>query len=83
MDDYRAKDMRCGDLTEAQLKTHYCPFNFSTRANLYIIEKITPFTQPNSMFVVPQLFNQFSFKPFMTNIEATIEISGKRNDAQK
>lgn len=50
MDDYRAKDMRCGDLTEAQLKTHYCLFDVSTRANPYTLEKITPFTQPQSMF---------------------------------
>lgn len=35
------------------------------------------------IWFVLQRFNQFSFKPFMTNIEATIEISGERNDDQK
>jgi len=50
MDDYGASDMRCGDLTEAQLKTHYHLDDVSTRANPYTLTKITPFTQPQSMF---------------------------------
>ncbi|MBT0725531.1 DUF3289 family protein [Rosenbergiella sp. S61] len=50
MDDYGAKDMRCGDLTEAQLKSHYRLVDVSTRANPYTLTKITPFTQPQSMF---------------------------------
>lgn len=83
MHDYRAKDMRCGDLSEAQLKKHYCPFDLSTRVNPYLFEKIISLIQPYSIFVVPHRFNQFSFKPLMKNIEATIEISGERNDAQK
>ena len=50
MDDYGASDMRCGDLTEAQLKSHYGLVDVSTRANPYTLTKITPFTQPQSMF---------------------------------
>ena len=30
---------------------------------------------------VLQRYNQFGFKPFMTNMEATIEITGGRNDS--
>ncbi|MBT0725916.1 DUF3289 family protein [Rosenbergiella australiborealis] len=50
MDDYGAKDMRCGDLTEAQLTSHYGLVDVSTRANPYTFTKITPFNQPQSMF---------------------------------
>ncbi|MBS1203496.1 MAG: Protein of uncharacterized function [Proteobacteria bacterium] len=50
MDDYSAKDMRCGDLSESQLKTHFHLLDVSTRANPYTLAKITPFTQPQSMF---------------------------------
>ncbi|MBT0723622.1 DUF3289 family protein [Rosenbergiella sp. S61] len=50
MDDYGASDMRCGDLTEAQLKTHFHLLDVSTRANPYTLTRITPFTQPQSMF---------------------------------
>lgn len=50
MDDYSASDMRCGDLTEVQLKTHYGLVDVSTRANPYTLTKIIPFTQPQSMF---------------------------------
>ncbi|WP_016678595.1 DUF3289 family protein, partial [Yersinia pestis] len=32
---------------------------------------------------VLQRFNQFSFKPFMTNMEATVEIAGSRNESKK
>ena len=50
MDDYSASDMRCGDLTEAQLKSHYGLVDVSTRVNPYTLTKITPFNQPQSMF---------------------------------
>ncbi len=30
-----------------------------------------------------QRYSQFAFKPFMTNMEATVEITGERNDIQK
>ncbi|EOS96143.1 DUF3289 family protein [Erwinia tracheiphila] len=50
MDDYGASDMRCGDLTKAQLKSQYRLVDVSTRANPYTLTKITPFTQPQSMF---------------------------------
>ncbi|CAH6205939.1 DUF3289 domain-containing protein [Pantoea agglomerans] len=48
MDDNSAKDMCCGDLS--QLKTHFHLLDVSTRANPYHLTKITPFTQPQSMF---------------------------------
>ncbi|WON77650.1 YPO3983 family protein [Serratia sp. UGAL515B_01] len=35
------------------------------------------------IWFVLQRFNQFAYKPFMTNMEATIEITGVRNDKQK
>ncbi len=50
MDDYGAQDMRCGDLTEEQLKSYYGRVDISTRANPYTLTKVTPFTQPQSMF---------------------------------
>lgn len=50
MDDYSAKDMRCGDLSESQLKTHFHLLDVSTRANPYTLTRITPFNQPQSMF---------------------------------
>ena len=50
MDDYGAKDMRCGDLTEAELKNYYGLLDVSTRVNPYAPTKITPFNQPQSMF---------------------------------
>ncbi|WP_312064498.1 YPO3983 family protein [Pantoea septica] len=50
MNDYGAKDMRCGDLSEAQLKTYYHLLDVYTRANPYTLTKITPFNQPQSMF---------------------------------
>nr|WP_191939271.1 YPO3983 family protein [Pantoea agglomerans] len=50
MDDNSAKDMCCGDLSESQLKTHFHLLDVSTRANPYTLTKITPFTQPQSMF---------------------------------
>ncbi|CAH6206079.1 YPO3983 family protein [Pantoea agglomerans] len=50
MDDNSAKDMCCGDLSESQLKKHFHLLDVSTRANPYHLTKITPFTQPQSMF---------------------------------
>ena len=50
MDDFGAKDMRCGDLTEAHLKNYYGLLDVSTRVNPYALTKITPFNQPQSMF---------------------------------
>ncbi|MBS1203189.1 MAG: Protein of uncharacterized function [Proteobacteria bacterium] len=50
MDDYHASDMRCGDLSESQLKEHFHLVDVSTRANPYTLTKITPFSQPQSMF---------------------------------
>ena len=50
MDDYGANDMRCGDLTEVQLTSHYGLVDVSTRVNPYTLTKITPFNQPQSMF---------------------------------
>ncbi|WP_315850882.1 YPO3983 family protein [Yersinia similis] len=34
------------------------------------------------IWFVLQRFNQFSFKPFMTNMEATVEIAGSRNESK-
>jgi len=50
MDDYSASDMLCGDLSESQLKTQFHLVDVSTRANPYSLTKITPFSQPQSMF---------------------------------
>lgn len=50
MDDYSASDMRYGDLTEAQLKRHYHLVDVSSRVNPYTLTRITPFSQPQSMF---------------------------------
>jgi Protein of unknown function (DUF3289) len=41
MDDYHASDMRCGDLSESQLKEHFHLEDASTRANPYTLTKIT------------------------------------------
>ncbi|MFC0138710.1 YPO3983 family protein [Erwinia mallotivora] len=35
------------------------------------------------IWFVLQRYNQFGFKPFMTNMEATIKITGKRNESKK
>ncbi|MGV3346569.1 YPO3983 family protein, partial [Enterobacteriaceae bacterium LUAb1] len=35
------------------------------------------------IWFVLQRYNQFGFKPFMTNMEATVEITGGRNDRKK
>ncbi len=35
------------------------------------------------IWFVLQHYNQFGFKPFMTNMEASIEITGERNESEK
>ena len=50
MDDYGASDMRCGDLTEPQLKTQFHLVDVSARANPWTLTKVTAFNQPQSMF---------------------------------
>ena len=50
MDDYDASDMRCGDLSEADLKRKFHLVDVSARANPYTLTKITPFNQPQSRF---------------------------------
>lgn len=70
MDDYGARDMRCGDLTEVQLKTDYhLPDISKLRFNQLRFFRI---------WFVLQRYNRFGFKPFMTNMEATIEVTGDR-----
>jgi len=49
MDDYGARDMRYGDLTEAQLRKHYHLENVSTRLNPYTLTKVIPFSQSQLM----------------------------------
>ncbi|WP_202303463.1 DUF3289 family protein [Dryocola clanedunensis] len=93
MDDYSAKDMRCGDLTEMQLKIDYGLVDVSTRVNPYTLTKVSPFNQSQSMFYGSRnegekitrqecamtLFDEFR-QPFMTNMEAAVEITGSRNE---
>ncbi len=50
MDDDKTSDMRCGDLSESQLKAQFHLVDVSTRADPYTLTKITPFSQPQSMF---------------------------------
>ncbi|ORN01677.1 YPO3983 family protein [Pantoea septica] len=50
MDDYGAKDMRCGDLTEAQLKFHYRLDYISDRVAPYTLTRRSPMDRPQSMF---------------------------------
>ena len=50
MDDYSADDMRCGDLTESQLKNEFHLLDVSTRVDPYTLMEITPFRQPHSRF---------------------------------
>ncbi|CRY71831.1 conserved hypothetical protein [Yersinia pseudotuberculosis] len=45
MDDYGADDMRCGDLSETELKTNFNMRDVSTKANPYTLTKITAFKQ--------------------------------------
>jgi uncharacterized protein (TIGR03034 family) len=46
MDDYNASDMRCGDLTEEQLKSHFRLFDVSSKVDPYTLTKMTPFNHP-------------------------------------
>ena len=50
MDDYGASDMRCGDLTETQLKRECQLVDVSTRVDPYTLTMLSPFNQPQSMF---------------------------------
>lgn len=50
MDDSSASDMRCGDLSENELKRKFHLVDISTRADPYKLTKITPFNQPQSRF---------------------------------
>ncbi|GAB3405503.1 DUF3289 family protein [Erwinia aphidicola] len=50
MDDNHAEDMRCGDLSESQLKTLYHLVDVSSRVNPWTLTKVSAFTQPQSMF---------------------------------
>jgi len=50
MDDNSASDMRCGDLTESQLKMQFHLVDVSSRVDPWTLTKITPFLQPHSMF---------------------------------
>ncbi|NIF59787.1 DUF3289 family protein [Enterobacter sp. Ap-916] len=50
MDDYTASDMRCGDLSEIDLKARFHLVDVSTRVNPYTLTAISPFSQPKSMF---------------------------------
>ena len=50
MNDYSARDMRYGDLSESQLKANFHLTNVSARGNPYSLTKITPFSRPQSMF---------------------------------
>lgn len=54
MDDYHAKDMLYGDLSEAQLKTHYGLVDVSSRVNPWTLTRITPFSQSQSSLNAPQ-----------------------------
>ncbi|MGN7971095.1 YPO3983 family protein [Serratia sp. 22264] len=49
MDDYGAEDMRCGDLSESQLKNTFNLVDISARVNPFTLTKITPFSQPQSL----------------------------------
>ncbi|MEE4447506.1 YPO3983 family protein [Serratia sp. C2(1)] len=49
MDDYGAEDMRYGDLSETQLKTHFRLVDVSAQVNPYTLTSITPFNQPQLM----------------------------------
>ncbi|MGE1562548.1 YPO3983 family protein [Pantoea septica] len=50
MDDYSASDMRCGDLTEAQLKSYYRLDYISDRVAPYTLTRRSPMDRPQSMF---------------------------------
>ena len=50
MNDYSASDMRCGDLTEAQLKSHYRLDSISDRIDPYTLIRRSSMDRPQSMF---------------------------------
>jgi len=50
MDDYSASDMRCGDLTEAQLKSHYQLDYISDQVDPYTLTLRSSMDRPQSMF---------------------------------
>ncbi|ARJ41971.1 hypothetical protein B1H58_07995 [Pantoea alhagi] len=50
MDDYDASDMRCGDLTEAQLKSYYRLNYISDRVDPYTLTRRSSMDRPQSMF---------------------------------
>jgi len=50
MDDYGAKDMRCGDLTETQLKSHYRLDYISDRVDPWTLTRRSSMDRPQSMF---------------------------------
>ncbi|MBU5378550.1 YPO3983 family protein [Pantoea septica] len=50
MDDYGASDMRCGDLTEAQLKSHYRLDYISDRVDPWTLTRRSSMDRPQSMF---------------------------------
>ena len=50
MDDYSASDMRCGDLTEAQLKSQYRLDYISDRVDPYTLTRRSSMDRPQSMF---------------------------------
>ncbi|QKJ88577.1 DUF3289 family protein [Paramixta manurensis] len=50
MDDYGAADMRCGDLTETQLRRCFLLNSVSSQVDPYTLTRITPFQLPQSRF---------------------------------
>lgn len=50
MDDYTARDMRCGDLTEAQLKSQYRLDYISDRVDPWTLTRRSSMDRPQSMF---------------------------------
>lgn len=50
MDDYGASDMRCGDLTEAQLKSRYRLDYISDQVDPYTLTRRSSMDRPQSMF---------------------------------
>ena len=77
MNDYKAEDMKFGDLTQFFLQEYYQPNNIS--------KNINPFTHPNRdesarILFDEQLWEGFAFKPFITEMNVTKTIEGGRND---
>ncbi|MTD28188.1 DUF3289 family protein [Erwinia sorbitola] len=74
MDDYNSRDMQYGDLTAQQLKTH---FSLDTHDISKLKFKQFHFFR---IWFLLQRYNKFGFKPFITNMEATFEVNGARNE---